>query len=140
MGIMRSAAIAFGTIGLASAAAAHLAWGRGSSWPMRTREELADVVVGSQQVPAAGECYAVAALTAAGAALVTGMGGGGKLATGARWTLAAVLGSRGVVGGRAACSALRLPTPSDRFVELDNTVYRPLCLAIAGAAAISARR
>lgn len=116
----------------------HTAWGLGSAWPMRTREELAEAVVGNDTVPGAGACFAVAGATMGAAALVAGAGGSGRVARLGRWGVAAVLATRGVLGGRATTAALGLPAPSDRFVRLNARVYQPLCLALALASAVSA--
>lgn len=137
MGATRVVAAVVGSAGLAGIGLAHLAWGRGSSWPMRTREELADAVVGSDAVPGAPACYAVAGLATVAAAVVAGAGGAGRPATAARRSISLGLAARGLLGGRVAGRALGLPEPSRRFTDLDTTVYRPLCLTLAAATALS---
>ncbi|WP_022887379.1 DUF3995 domain-containing protein [Glaciibacter superstes] len=137
---MRTIAAIVGSAGIAGIGLAHVAWGRGSSWPMQTRAELADAVVGSPVAPDPPECYAVAGAAAVAAAVVAGAGGSGRLATLARWGIVAVLATRGLAGGRVAVSALGLPEPSQRFIDLDNTVYRPLCFTLAAGTALSIRR
>ncbi|MGF7120458.1 DUF3995 domain-containing protein [Rhodococcus sp. BE178] len=122
-----------GSSALAAAALVHTAWGLGSAWPMRSRADLADAVVGSDAMPDARACFAVAGLAAAAAALVAGVGGMGRAATVARVALGAGVAARGVAGGRAATKVLGLEEPSPRFVRLDNAVYRPLCLGTAAA-------
>lgn len=115
------------------AAALHTAWGLGSAWPMRTRLDLADVVVGAADVPAAPACFAVVGLATAAGGLVSGASGTGTAATAARRVLAAVIAARGIAGGRAAAMALGMEGPSPRFIHLDNRVYRPLFLGTAAA-------
>ncbi|OYD61244.1 DUF3995 domain-containing protein [Rhodococcus sp. OK302] len=122
-----------GSTAFAAAALVHTAWGLGSTWPMRTRADLADAVVGSNTMPDARACFAVVGLTAAAAALVAGGGGTGRTATVARVALATGVAARGVAGGRAATKVLGLDKPSPRFIRLDNMVYRPLCLGTATA-------
>ncbi|WP_164874143.1 DUF3995 domain-containing protein [Rhodococcus spongiicola] len=122
-----------GSSAFAAAALVHTAWGLGSAWPLRNRADLADAVVGSDTMPDARACFAVAGLAAAAAALVAGAGGMGKAATVARFALATGVAARGVAGGRPATKVLGLEEPSPRFIQLDNTVYRPLCLGTAAA-------
>lgn len=122
-----------GSSAFAAAALLHTAWGLGSAWPMRSRADLADAVVGSDTMPDARACFAVVGLSAAAAALVAGAGGMGRAATVARVAVAAGVAARGVVGGRAATKVLGLEEPSPRFIRLDNSVYRPLCLGTAAA-------
>ena len=49
--------------------ALHLAWGLGASIPFRSRDELADAVVGTTAVPPPIACFVVAGALATGAAL-----------------------------------------------------------------------
>lgn len=122
-----------GSSAFAAAAMIHTAWGLGSAWPMRSRADLADAVVGSDTMPDSGACFAVAGLSTAAAALMAGAGGMGRAATVARISLAAGVAARGIAGGRAATKVLGLEDPSPRFIQLDNRVYRPLCLGTAAA-------
>lgn len=52
----------------AAIAGLHVAWGNGSAFPFSTRDQLADAVVGTKQVPGPLACYGVASalLVAAG--------------------------------------------------------------------------
>ncbi|WP_131764891.1 DUF3995 domain-containing protein [Candidatus Protofrankia californiensis] len=127
-----------GAAGLAGIGAVHAAWGLGSSWPMRTREELADAVVGNDETPGPEACFVMAGVAISAAALLAGAGGQGRGPRTARWMIAAGLAARGVLGGRAATRVLGLPDPSERFVRLDTIVYRPLCLTLAAASATAA--
>ncbi|WP_026555588.1 DUF3995 domain-containing protein [Arthrobacter sp. 35W] len=137
--LSRVAAVA-GSTAFAASAVVHTMWGLGSAWPMRTRAELADAVVGSNTVPDARACFAVAGLSVAAAALAAGVGGSGRAAQAARFVLGAGILARGTAGGRPATKVLGLPEPSARFVRLDKTLYRPLCLGVAAAVFTAARR
>lgn len=128
-----------GAAALASIAALHAAWGLGSSWPMATRAELAEVAAGNDLVPDPAACFAVAGALTAAAALVAGAGGDSFIGRSGRWTVAAVLAGRAAVGGAGAARLLGMPPPSERFRRLDNKWYRPLCLALAASSARAAR-
>ena len=116
---------------LAALAALHLAWGWGSAFPFRTRDELAEAVVGSARVPPPPACFAVAGVLATGAALVTEV-----VPLPARVHRASLLGMATVFGVRSALgfsgrTALLSPgSDSERFVRLDRSVYAPICLAL----------
>jgi hypothetical protein len=125
---------------LAALAGLHVAWGRGSAVPFADRGELADAVIGRQQVPGPGACYAVAAALGVGAALVGGVPGvshdrrrAGLLG------MAGVLGLRGALGLVGMTDLLSPGSTSERFRRLDRRVYSPLCLALA-AGSLAARR
>ncbi|MDN5893260.1 MAG: DUF3995 domain-containing protein [Nocardioides sp.] len=128
-----------GATTLAAIGALHVAWGAGTPWPMATRRELADAVIGNEDdMPPPAACYAVGAGLLASAALVIGVGGGSTFPQAARWTLVAGLATRAAAGGEVFLVAANGPDASERFRHLDTMVYRPLCLALAGAAATSA--
>src|SRR5690349_18367449 len=59
---------------LAGIGALHAAWGAGSNWPMSSRADLVEAVVGAQGSPSAdaAACYAVAATLGTAAAIVAG--------------------------------------------------------------------
>jgi hypothetical protein len=110
----------------------HLLWGLGSSFPFRTREELADAVVGSEHVPSPGACLAVAAALAAAATLVIGFVPIPKVLRGfALRTVVAVLATRGVAGAMGRTSTLSPGSDSPTFNRLDRRLYSPLCLWLA---------
>ena len=79
----------------------HVAWGRGSTFPYRTRAELNDAVIGRDATPSPASCNAVAAALA-GAALLVGRAGtgGGRVARVGAGAVAAVLAVRGRVRPR----------------------------------------
>ncbi|MFJ4165466.1 DUF3995 domain-containing protein [Microbacterium sp. NPDC089698] len=124
-----------GAAGLAAVGLLHVLWAAGSSWPARDADALADAVVGSAHVPAAGPTAGVAALALGGAAIVSGAGGDRPVARLIRAGAAAALLARGLAGGVVATRVLRLPDPSARFRDLDRLVYRPLCLVLGAAVA-----
>jgi hypothetical protein len=111
--------------------ALHLAWGLGSSIPFRSRDELADAVVGSNAVPPPIACFAVAGALAAGAALAARVG---PVAPGARrpalLVMAGVCGFRGALGLLGKTDVVSKGSNSERFRRLDRRVYAPLCLTL----------
>ena len=117
----------------------HAAWGAGSAWPFPSRSELADAVIGTSEVPAPAACFAVSSALAAAGALVAGWPHGQPALR-----QVGVAGVVGVLAGRGALGLsgqTRLVSPaalSERFSRLDRRVYSPLCLALAGASALSA--
>ncbi|ACQ78447.1 conserved hypothetical protein [Beutenbergia cavernae DSM 12333] len=132
---LRRAAGLGAAVTLAAIGGTHLAWGAGSSWPARTRADLADAVVGSPQVPGPIPCAVVGSGLIALAALSlqrTGLGQAARVAG-----TAGLLG-RGIVGGVTSARMLRLPSPSERFRRLDARLYRPLCVAAGLALAVGA--
>lgn len=118
--------------GLAFVGGLHVAWGRGSSWPMKDRAELADAVVGGISVPSPAACFVVGGgMIAAAALIAAGPGLPGRWTPVVRWCVGGALAARGVAGGRAATIMLGLPEPSKHFLNLDVAVYRPLCITFA---------
>jgi len=109
----------------------HLAWAFGSSFPFRSRAELADAVVGTSAVPPPSACVAVAGVLAAAAALVAEVV---PIAPALRRTticgVATVLGLRGALGLMVKTELLAPGSNSERFVRLDRRIYAPLCLGL----------
>jgi hypothetical protein len=119
-------------ITLLAIAGLHVAWGLGSSFPFRSRQELADSVVGTDDVPPAVACMAVAALLVLAAALVTGsLPLPVRLRSVALRVVVAVLTTRGVAGALGRTSSLSPGSVSPTFVRLDKRLYAPLCLWLA---------
>jgi uncharacterized protein DUF3995 len=117
---------------LLAIAGLHVTWGLGSSFPFRSREELADSVVGSSEVPPLGACMAVAAALAFAAVLVVGVVPLPKVPrTIALRTVASILLTRGVAGALGRTSALSPGSDSPAFQRLDKKIYAPLCLWLA---------
>jgi Protein of unknown function (DUF3995) len=129
--------------GLAGIAALHVAWGRGSSFPFATRPELADAVIGTEEVPSAGACYTVATGLLAGAGLVLNTP---PIPAGLRRTglliMSGVFGVRASLGWLGRTDLVSPGSESTRFRRLDRRVYSPLCAALAAGSlrAFSARR
>lgn len=127
-------------VGLVGVGALHAAWASGSSWPARSRRELADAVVGSDAAPAPLPTAAVALAATAGGIVAAGALGDRPIAVVGRRAAGLALLARAAVGGPVACRLLGLPEPSDRFRELDARYYRPLCVVLGVAALLGARR
>jgi hypothetical protein len=116
---------------LALLAVLHVAWGRGSSWPFRTRHDLADAVVGTTDVPPPGACFLVAGALTTGSMLVS------DVALTPLWFrrtallgMAGILGTRGVLGLAGKTALISPGSDSVRFVRLDRRIYGPLCLGL----------
>lgn len=126
---------------LAGLAVLHGLWGRGSSFPFRTREALADAVVGGPSVPPPAACFAVAGALATGSALVADVA---PVPRGVRRT--ALLGMAGILAGRSLlgfAGRTAVVSPASRsatFVRLDRWCYAPLCLALAGGSLVARGR
>ncbi len=125
--------LATGTAGalLLGIAGVHVAWGRGSTWPLPDRDALNDAVIGRDATPSAPACYAVAGALTVAAVLVSGQPVRLPLRRLGVAGVVAVLGTRGVLGliGR---TDLAVPgSVSPRFRRLDRRAYAPLCLTIA---------
>ena len=136
------------TGGLAAAAAIHAAWGRGSSWPRATDDELADLVVGKRPMPPPAASTAVAVLLtgAAGSVAIAGhTNGDGLIATNARRLATVVAGALGLRGvGGLAMAAVGGATSgletTEEFRRMDLRFYSPLCVGLGLGAARAARR
>jgi hypothetical protein len=110
----------------------HVMWGLGSSFPFRNREELADSVVGTSDVPPLAACMAVAAALTLAAVLVTGVTPLPKpIRTIALRIAATVLATRGLAGAFGRASTLSPGSDSPTFQRLDRRIYAPLCLWLA---------
>jgi hypothetical protein len=113
-------------------ASLHVLWALGSSFPFRTRDELADSVVGTKEVPSAAACLAVASALAAAAVVVSG-----KVPIPARArrfalrVISATLATRGIAGALGRTSTLAPGSDSPTFNRLDKRLYSPLCLWLA---------
>lgn len=127
-----------GAGGLLAVAAVHANWARGSSWPLPDRRRLAWTVAGSEEMPSAAACLAVAALLTAAAGLVAGLPRGAPRVGG--------LGAAGVVAvlaARGAASAVGLmpqQRASEAFARWDRRLYSLLCLLLAGLCAAGIHR
>jgi uncharacterized protein DUF3995 len=125
---------------LGGIAALHAAWGAGSTFPFRTRDELNDTVIGRAATPSAGACYGVAGLLAAAAALVGGFPGrSSRLRRTGVGTVAVVLAARGALGFAGKTDLVSPGSTSEHFRNVDRRYFSPLCLALAAGATASLR-
>ncbi|MFJ1702118.1 DUF3995 domain-containing protein [Kitasatospora sp. NPDC088346] len=131
--------------GLAATGALHAVWMR-SPWPLASRAEFADAVVGvgEERAPTPAMCAGVAGLLGVAAALV-GARAGALPAVGPAWSAKAgsavasgVLLARGL-GGPVLYGSGRIAR-TERFVRLDRRYYSPLCVALGAGAALVAVR
>lgn len=129
-----------GGLGLGLIGAVHVVWATGSSWPAKTRPELARAVVGSEEMPGVIPSGIVAVGALAAGAVVSGTLGDRGIVRPGRILAAAGLLARGGAGGVLACRLLGLPEPAETFRRLDARIYRPLCLVLGLALLIGARR
>ncbi|WP_353963060.1 DUF3995 domain-containing protein [Streptomyces sp. NBC_00893] len=126
---------------LTTLAGMHVAWGRGSSWPLSDRESLADAVTGRPEMPGPVACHLVAGALGTAALLVAGQPrrypGLSRLGAAG---VAGVLSVRGAAGLVGRTDLLSPGSVSSRFRRLDRLAYSPLCLALATSIAVSAAR
>jgi hypothetical protein len=117
---------------LLALAALHVAWGLGSSFPFKNRDDLADAVIGTDAVPSPRACMAVASLLALAATFVIGVKPlPQRLRTVALRVVTAVLTTRGVAGALGRTSTFSPGSDSPTFMRLDKRLYSPLCLWLA---------
>lgn len=120
------------SIVLFAIAGLHVLWGVGSSFPFRNRQELADSVVGGDEVPSKMACMAVASLLVVVATLVAGIDPlPTRMRTVALRVVAAVLATRGITGALGRTSIISPGSESRAFVRLDKRLYSPLCFWLA---------
>ncbi|MGW4893311.1 DUF3995 domain-containing protein [Kitasatospora sp. NPDC004240] len=121
---------------LLAAGAFHLLWVF-SPWPLDTRADFAETVVGvpESELPSGPLTLAVAALLGAAAWLVVTASTPGRRLAASRlvraglWTVTGVLAVRGV--GGLVGSALDLADAPDAYRYWDLTLYAPLCASLA---------
>ena len=121
---------------LAALSGLHVAWGLGSSFPLRDVDDLTDAVAGSPVTPSAAACFAVAGALGSAAAITAGAPRRRpRLQAAGATAVAGVFAGRAVLGfaGRADLVAPGGVT-SARFRRLDRTRYSPLCALIAAGA------
>jgi hypothetical protein len=137
---------------LAGAAALHAAWAAGSPFPAPDQQSLADLVVGTQELPGPAASAAVAGALGVASVLVArqsgwlggpSTGGPGAAVPGrvvplGAATVAAVLLARGA--GGLVVGGLGVGEASARLRRWDARLYSPLCLALGAAAARAAWR
>ncbi|UOQ61351.1 DUF3995 domain-containing protein [Leucobacter rhizosphaerae] len=126
--------------GLLAVAGVHAVWASGSTWPERNRRRLSEAVIGHASVePGRGATAAVAAGAAAGGIIAGGALGDGRGIVATRRAIGLALLARGILGGNTALISMGLPEGGKRFQELDERLYRPLCLVLGVATLIGAR-
>jgi hypothetical protein len=126
---------------LAAIGALHVLWGRGSSFPFRNRDALADAVAGRRSVPSPIACNAVAGALWVATALVADVPlAPRRVRTIGRLGVATVLATRGAAGMSGRTDALSPGSTSPKFRRLDRNVYAPLCIALAAGALIAGSR
>ncbi|MDQ3037855.1 MAG: DUF3995 domain-containing protein [Myxococcota bacterium] len=123
----------------------HVSWGLGGRWPAKDDAGLAALVVGTRgAMPSPLACHVVAVLLGIAAVLVASASGAFVLpmppivtAIGA-WGVVLVLGARGLGGfveARFRPEVRELP-----YHRWNLVLYSPLCLAVAGLAALGIAR
>jgi len=118
-------------------AAVHANWARGSPWPARDRVSLARAVIGSETLPGAGPCIAVAGLLATASALVAGWPkDGSPVQRAGAAGVAVILVARGAAG----LAGLLPQERSAIFKRWNRRAYSPFCLALGALAAAGALR
>ncbi len=130
------------TVGtLLGIAVLHVAWGRGSSFPFATVDEMTDAVVGGDVVPSPTACYAVAGLLTVAAAATAGLPTPrSRLRRLAVKGVATTLAGRAALGFSGRTEMVSPGSASPRFLRLDRSVYSPLCLALAAGSLMSLHR
>ena len=117
---------------LVGLAALHVAWGRGSSFPLADRDDLAEAVIGISSVPGPLPCFGVAAgLLVAASAVQNQPRWPGRLRRLALAGIAGVFGGRGLLGLAGKTSVVSPGSDGARFRRLDRRYYAPLCLGLA---------
>jgi hypothetical protein len=119
----------------------HVAWGRGATWPYPDLDTLADAVVGRPVVPSPGACYAVAGLLGTAAVLVaTPPMVAPRLQAVGQAGVAAVLGTRAMLGFLGRSDLVSPGSTSTTFRRNDRRRFSPLCAALAVASGRAASR
>ena len=139
---VRRAAGDVAAVGLAGAAAVHLLWASGSSWPAKDYDDLANLVVGRGPFPSRPLTAVAAGLLMTASTIAVAAN---RPAPAQSWVLrigpkivAATLLVRGV--GGLAMSALGVGQASEQFRQWDLRLYSPLCIALGACVAIGAPR
>lgn len=126
IGAITIAARVVGATAFATLAVLHAIWASGSPWPAKTRDELAEVVIGQPKAIPGTAPTAVVAVGSAGVSLLASgaLGHGRMQRLGLRAAGAALL-LRAIGGGDAALELMGLPPAGERFLRLDRQYYRP---------------
>lgn len=141
MTFFRKTAAVKAAVTLAGIGALHIAWGRGSHFPLRSRKDLATAVFAGEEFPSTAACYVVGAALITASALTLGVGGRHWWARAGVNTVAGVLAIRGVAGVTGQTKNFFPDTRgAKKFAELDRKVYGPLCLVLAALVWVGTRR
>jgi hypothetical protein len=125
-------------LGLLGVSALHVAWGLGSSFPLASREELADVVIGGPTVPSSSACIAVAAAVGTGSAfMVDPVPIPRSVRRAGLLGMSLVLGTRAVLGWTGHTKSISPGSNSSRFRRLDRRLYSPACAYLAAGALVA---
>ena len=129
------------TVVLLAIGALHAAWGRGSSFPFKDRQDLAEAVIGGPRVPSPAACYSVAVALVVAAGLVGGPPGvPPRLRRVGVAGVALALAARGGLGLAGWTDVVSPGSSSRRFRTLDRRLYSPLCLALSAGAVFARPR
>jgi hypothetical protein len=129
---VRSGTTHLTTAALVGLAALHVAWGRGSSFPLADRDDLAEAVIGISSVPGPLPCFGVAAgLLVAASAVQNRPRWPSRLRHLAMTGIAGVLGGRALLGLAGKTSVVSRGSHGACFRRLDRRFYAPLCLGLA---------
>jgi hypothetical protein len=129
---MRSGSTHLTAATLVGLAALHVAWGRGSSFPLADRDDLAEAVIGTSSVPGPLPCFGVAAALLVTASAVRNQPRWpGRLRRPALAGIAGVLAGRGLLGLAGKTSTVSPASDGAPFRRLDRGLYAPLCLGLA---------
>lgn len=135
--LSRSAATSSAATIMAGLGTIHVAWGAGSSFPVRDRRTLAETASGRpDHPPGPAACFAVAGLLFAAAGLTAGIPRSRprfrRIGAGA---VTATFLLRGCLGVSGRTQQFFAGADSDRFRSLDRRYYGPLCLTVAALSA-----
>lgn len=120
--------------GLMTVAAIHANWARGSSWPAPNPQQLAQAVIGGDELPSAAACMAVAGLLTAATGFVGGVPRQSpRLQRLGAAAVVVALSARGAVG---ALGLLPHDRASQSFARWNRRLYSPLCLTLAALCAV----
>ncbi len=135
------AARVVGTAGFAALAVLHAIWAAGSPWPAKTRDELAQAVIGQPQAMPGTAPTAVVAVASAGSSLLaSGALGRGRLQRLGVRAAGAFLLLRASLGGDATLELMGMPPAGERFLRLDRRYYRPFAAILGLSLWIAAKR
>jgi hypothetical protein len=125
------------TLGLGAAAALHVAWAAGITWPAADSDDLADLVVGKRPFPSPRDTAVVAVLLSAATVIVAAPARDGRRG---RWHRRAKSAIGLTMIGRGVAGFVLVPTgvyeAGDLFRRWNAQVYSPLCCAL-GAGALT---